>query len=149
MLKLKNAISRYTNKASKSRRSSSVIQNPLDSDHLNDSQAIQVYLEELTDIEKTQFILWWNDLNPFDLNELENTKTLEFLSKFELPGNKLEEIISLFRDQKKGLNREQFFAVLRLIGHAQKDKRINPAYIHIGGKQKTGYILVESLTICI
>jgi hypothetical protein len=98
MLKLKNAIIRYTTKVSKSRRSSAVLQDPLDNDnghYFNDNQVLQVDLDELTDIEKKQFILWWNGLNPFHLNELDNAKALDFLSKFELPENKLEQVILL------------------------------------------------------
>lgn len=41
----------------------------------------------------------------------------------------------MFQQQKDGLDQEHFFAILRLIAHAQNGKTVNRDIVYLGGKK--------------
>jgi hypothetical protein len=43
----------------------------------------------------------------------------------------------LFENQKDALDQEQFFAILRLIAHAQNGRTVNRDIVYLGGKRKS------------
>jgi hypothetical protein len=44
------------------------------------------------------------------------------------------QILRLFDTATDGLKEEQFYAMLRLIAHAQNGRRVTPELVHLGGK---------------
>lgn len=87
---------------------------------------------ELSEIEREAYESWWTDLDPFDYQTLDNQTILKFLSGCDLAENKLEDIVALFDTAKDGLNKFQFYAMLRLIAHAQNGRKISPALVYLG-----------------
>lgn len=47
-----------------------------------------------------------------------------------------KKILSFFQNEKNGLNKEQFFAMLRLIAHAQNGRSVIRDLVHLGGIEK-------------
>lgn len=94
----------------------------------------QVQLEDLSEIESNTYLGWWRDLDPFGIGKADNIAIFNFVSGSNLPDHILEEILALFQDEKDGLNRQQFFAMLRLIAHAQHGRKVNSDIVYLGGK---------------
>ncbi|KAI8888336.1 hypothetical protein K501DRAFT_173398 [Backusella circina FSU 941] len=97
------------------------------------NQAPFIGLTDLTEKEKPVYASWWKDLDPFDLDLISNEKILNFLKRCCLEDIKLEQILLLFETARDGLNKAQFFAMLRLIAHAQNGRNISRALIYLGG----------------
>ncbi|CEP16007.1 hypothetical protein [Parasitella parasitica] len=96
----------------------------------NDPPAIG--FEDLSEVEKPAYQSWWRDLDPFDLKKINNQTVLKFLNGCSLQDNKLEQILVLFETAGDGLNKLQFFAMLRLIAHAQNGRKISRALVYLG-----------------
>lgn len=94
----------------------------------------QVNLEDLSEIERDTYFSWWRDLDPFGIEKVDNKAIFNFISGSNLPDRILEEILVLFQDEKDGLNRQQFFAMLRLIAHAQHGRKVSSDLVCLGGK---------------
>ncbi|EPB83645.1 hypothetical protein HMPREF1544_09626 [Mucor circinelloides 1006PhL] len=92
----------------------------------------KVQVDDLSDIELSAYQAWWKDLDPFHIGRADNEAVLNFVSGCGLPDHKLEEILALFQDQKEGLAKEQFFAILRLIAHAQNGRMISRDIVYLG-----------------
>ncbi|KAI9022770.1 hypothetical protein CLU79DRAFT_835134 [Phycomyces nitens] len=91
-----------------------------------------ISLGELSEREQQAYRAWWKDLDPFGLGRLENKTALVFLSDCGLPDKKLEEILQLFQDAVGGLSEIEFYALLRLIAHAQNGRQISRDLIFLG-----------------
>ncbi|KAI7906882.1 uncharacterized protein BX663DRAFT_494079 [Cokeromyces recurvatus] len=91
-----------------------------------------IQLSDLSELEKPTYESWWKDLDPFDLQKIDNHTILKFLNGCELPDDKLEKILTLFETAGDGLNKFQFFAMLRLIAHAQNGRKISQALVYLG-----------------
>lgn len=50
-----------------------------------------INLSELSEMEKPAYQAWWKDLDPFDLQKINNKTILKFLNGCSLPDNKLEQ----------------------------------------------------------
>ncbi|KAI8882238.1 hypothetical protein K501DRAFT_285980 [Backusella circina FSU 941] len=87
---------------------------------------------ELSEMEKPAYSSWWKDLDPFDLERIDNQTVLKFLNGCHLEDSKLEQILALFETAGDGLTKVQFFAMLRLIAHAQNGRNISPALVYLG-----------------
>ncbi|KAI7852707.1 hypothetical protein BDC45DRAFT_443587 [Circinella umbellata] len=99
----------------------------------NDGPPI-LHLDELTEMERAAYQSWWKDLDPFSLGHLDNEAVLKFLRGCCLPDHKLEQILRFFEHTVDGLNELQFYAMLRLIAHAQNGRTISRDMIFLGGK---------------
>ncbi|KAL0090898.1 hypothetical protein J3Q64DRAFT_1019798 [Phycomyces blakesleeanus] len=93
-----------------------------------------INLSELSEREQKAYRSWWKDLDPFGLGKLENKTALVFLGDCGLPDKKLEEILQLFQDAVGGLSEIEFYAMLRLIAHAQNGRQITRDLIFLGGE---------------
>ncbi|KAI7876152.1 uncharacterized protein EV154DRAFT_68389 [Mucor mucedo] len=91
-----------------------------------------INLSELSEMEKPAYQAWWKDLDPFDFKKINNNTILKFLNGCSLPDNKLEQILALFETAGDGLDELQFFAMLRLIAHAQNGRKISRALVYLG-----------------
>ncbi|KAI9261333.1 hypothetical protein EDC94DRAFT_694490 [Helicostylum pulchrum] len=91
-----------------------------------------INLSELSEMEKPAYQSWWKDLDPFDLQKINNENVLKFLKGCSLQDNKLEQILALFETAGDGLDKLQFFAMLRLIAHAQNGRKISRALVYLG-----------------
>lgn len=91
-----------------------------------------INLSDLSEMEKQAYQSWWKDLDPFDLQKINNQTILKFLNGCSLPDNKLEQILALFETAGDGLNKLQFLAMLRLIAHAQNGRKISRALVYLG-----------------
>ncbi|KAG2235234.1 hypothetical protein INT48_004701 [Thamnidium elegans] len=91
-----------------------------------------INLSELSEMEKPAYQSWWKDLDPFDLKKINNKNVLKFLNGCNLQDNKLEQILALFETAGDGLDKLQFFAMLRLIAHAQNGRKISRALVYLG-----------------
>jgi hypothetical protein len=49
-------------------------------------------LSDLSEMEKPAYQSWWKDLDPFDLQKINNQTILKFLNGCSLPDNKLEQV---------------------------------------------------------
>ncbi|KAI8996960.1 hypothetical protein BDB01DRAFT_714493 [Pilobolus umbonatus] len=145
MNKFKNVFQRsHKSKATEDRRtqqfvkrhsSSSHVINTLNNQHPSLEQTNEtpnITLEELSEIEKEAYQSWWKDLDPFDYQQIDNQTILKFLTGCELPPDRIEDIVALFDSAGEGLNMFQFFAMLRLIAHAQNGRKISPALVYLG-----------------
>ncbi|KAL9538146.1 hypothetical protein MBANPS3_011165 [Mucor bainieri] len=92
----------------------------------------KVQVDDLSDIELSAYQAWWKDLDPFHIGKADNEAVFKFVSGCGLPDHTLEEILALFQDQKEGLTKEQFFAILRLIAHAQNGRLVNKDIVYLG-----------------
>ncbi|KAG2197826.1 hypothetical protein INT47_009707 [Mucor saturninus] len=90
-------------------------------DHL---ETPQVSLQDLSNIEHDTYLGWWRDLDPFGIGKADNKAIFNFVSGSSLPDHILEGILALFQNEKDGLNRQQFFAMLRLVAHAQLGRKV-------------------------
>ncbi|EIE75888.1 hypothetical protein RO3G_00592 [Rhizopus delemar RA 99-880] len=119
------------------KRHSSVAARPslieITSEQPNASPAIELF--DLSEIERPSYQAWWKDLDPFGHGKISNQAVLKFLSGCTLEDNKLEQILALFETAGDGLNQLQFFAMLRLIAHAQNGRKISKALVYLGGKE--------------
>ncbi|KAI9321881.1 hypothetical protein BX666DRAFT_1850378 [Dichotomocladium elegans] len=93
-------------------------------------------MDELSETEKLAYRTWWKDLDPFSIGHLDNEALLKFVRGCCLPDHKLAQILQLFKDAGDGLSEQQFYAVLRLIGHAQNGRTISRDMVFLGGKAK-------------
>ncbi|KAI7868492.1 hypothetical protein BDF14DRAFT_1724568 [Spinellus fusiger] len=93
-----------------------------------------IHLDELSEVEKRAYSSWWKDLDPFNLGRLDNKTALVFLNGCGLPDSKLEEILQLFLAAVGGLVETEFYAMLRLIAHAQNGRHVSRDMIFMGGK---------------
>ncbi|KAI8364476.1 hypothetical protein EDC96DRAFT_510834 [Choanephora cucurbitarum] len=100
--------------------------------HLGQQPPPEISLSELSEIESEAYQSWWKDLDPFDLGIIDNPTILKFLNGCSLADDKLEQILALFEPATEGLNKLQFFAMLRLIAHAQNGRKISRALIYLG-----------------
>ncbi|KAI8882091.1 hypothetical protein K501DRAFT_221842 [Backusella circina FSU 941] len=98
--------------------------------HQDTSDDSGVKINDLSDIELDPYRSWWKDLNPFGLKVLNVEKVLEFILSSGLADETLNKILSLCQHQKEGLKQEEFFAVLRLISHAQQGHTISLSLVH-------------------
>ncbi|KAG1447858.1 hypothetical protein G6F46_011401 [Rhizopus delemar] len=116
------------------KRHSSVAARPslieITSEQPNASPAIELF--DLSEIERPSYQAWWKDLDPFGHGKISNQAVLKFLSGCTLEDNKLEQILALFETAGDGLNQLQFFAMLRLIAHAQNGRKISKALVYLG-----------------
>lgn len=101
--------------------------------HKEHVETPQVSLQDLSSIEHDTYLGWWRDLDPFGVGRADNKAIFNFVSGSNLPDRILEEILVLFQDEKDGLNREQFFAMLRLIAHAQLGKKLSKENVFLKG----------------
>ncbi|CAM0142553.1 hypothetical protein VKS41_001924 [Umbelopsis sp. WA50703] len=92
----------------------------------------QLKLSALAQHERLQYFSWWKDLDPFNIGVLDNKSVLHFLKGCHITDDVLEKILRLFDTAIDGLKEEQFYAMLRLIGHAQNGRRITPELVHLG-----------------
>ncbi|CAO3647056.1 unnamed protein product [Mucor fragilis] len=97
-----------------------------------DNNPPAIGFEDLSEPEKPAYESWWKDLDPFDLKKINNQTVLKFLGGCSLQDNKLEQILALFETAGDGLNKLQFFAMLRLIAHAQNGRKISRALVYLG-----------------
>ncbi|KAI8637706.1 hypothetical protein BD408DRAFT_45085 [Parasitella parasitica] len=108
----------------------------LDSQRQFDMEALsatpKIELDDLSDIESNAYQTWWKDLDPFHIGKANNEAVFNFVSGCGLPDYRLEEILALFQNQKQELTKEQFFAILRLIAHAQNGRTINRDTVYLG-----------------
>ncbi|KAI9477782.1 MAG: hypothetical protein EXX96DRAFT_451853, partial [Benjaminiella poitrasii] len=89
---------------------------------------------DLSQIEMDQYQSWWEDLDPFKFGKVDIKTVCKFISSCNLSETTLNKIILFFKSQKEGLSQEQFFAMLRLIAHAQQGRTVeNPDIIYLGG----------------
>ncbi|KAI8640202.1 hypothetical protein BD408DRAFT_390951 [Parasitella parasitica] len=88
--------------------------------------------DDLSEVEKPAYRSWWRDLDPFNLGKINNQTVLKFLNGCSLQDDKLEQILVLFETAGDGLNKLQFFAMLRLIAHAQNGRKISGALVYLG-----------------
>ncbi|OAD02933.1 hypothetical protein MUCCIDRAFT_109785 [Mucor lusitanicus CBS 277.49] len=127
----------FIKRLEESRRQSAV----LDPQQASDMEALmatpRVQVDDLSDIELSAYQAWWKDLDPFHIGKADNEAVFNFVSGCGLPDHALEEILTLFQDQKEGLTKEQFFAILRLIAHAQNGRVVNKDIVYLGGKFQT------------
>ncbi|KAI9278773.1 hypothetical protein BDA99DRAFT_428782 [Phascolomyces articulosus] len=93
-----------------------------------------LHLDELTEMERTAYQSWWKDLDPFSIGHLDNEAVLKFLRGCCLPDHKLEQILRFFEDTVDGLDELQFYAMLRLIAHAQNGRTISRDMVFLGGR---------------
>ncbi|KAI9486494.1 MAG: hypothetical protein EXX96DRAFT_472393 [Benjaminiella poitrasii] len=93
---------------------------------------LSIHFSDLSESEKPAYEAWWKDLDPFDLQKINSQTILKFLDGCELQDDKLERILTLFDPADDGLNKFQFFAMLRLIAHAQNGRKISPALVYLG-----------------
>lgn len=93
----------------------------------------KIELEDLSEEESNTYLDWWRDLDPFGIGKADNKAIFNFVSGSNLPDPILEEILALFQDEKDGLNRQEFFAMLRLIAHAQNGRKISSDIVYLGG----------------
>ncbi|KAG0182159.1 hypothetical protein DFQ29_005519 [Apophysomyces sp. BC1021] len=91
-----------------------------------------IRLDNLSVKEQPAYQSWWKDLDPFSLGRLDNEAVLKFLGGCGLPDTKLEQILALFEDAVGGLNELQFYAMLRLIAHAQNGRKISRDLVFLG-----------------
>jgi hypothetical protein len=56
-----------------------------------------INLADLSEMEKPAYLSWWKDLDPFDLQKINNETILKFLNGCSLPDNKLEQVLCLFQ----------------------------------------------------
>ncbi|CEP18696.1 hypothetical protein [Parasitella parasitica] len=94
----------------------------------------QVQLDDLTNVEASAYQAWWKDLDPFCSDKADNQTVLNFVSGCGLPDHRLEEILALFQNEKQVLTKEHFFAVLRLIAHAQNGRTANRNLVFLGAQ---------------
>ncbi|KAI8969191.1 hypothetical protein BDF20DRAFT_150110 [Mycotypha africana] len=90
---------------------------------------------ELSDNERKTYESWWKDFDPFDLGKVSNHALFKFLNGCSLPDEKLEQILALFKTssiEEHGLDRLQFFALLRLVAHAQNGRKVSRALVYLG-----------------
>ncbi|KAI7887435.1 hypothetical protein K492DRAFT_170339 [Lichtheimia hyalospora FSU 10163] len=89
--------------------------------------------DELCEMERIAYQAWWKDLDPFSIGHLDNEAMLKFVRGCCLPQVKLEQILILFQDGKtNGLDEHQFYAMLRLIAHAQNGRTISRDMVYLG-----------------
>ncbi|KAI9279374.1 hypothetical protein BY458DRAFT_452309 [Sporodiniella umbellata] len=96
----------------------------------NDSPAISLY--DLSEMEKHAYQSWWRDLDPFELGKINNRTIMKFLNGCTLEDNKLEQVLLLFESAGNELTQRQFFALLRLIAHAQNGRKVSKALVYLG-----------------
>ncbi|KAI8080734.1 uncharacterized protein B0P05DRAFT_539383 [Gilbertella persicaria] len=135
MNKLKNVFQRSQKLKTEERRPQQFIKrlsttNSTPTTNLNEPPEIS--LSELSETEREAYESWWKDLSPFGLEVINNPTLLKFLNGCSLPDNKLEQILALFESATEGLNKLQFFAMLRLIAHAQNGRKISRALVYLG-----------------
>ncbi|GAN00723.1 hypothetical protein MAM1_0002d00145 [Mucor ambiguus] len=108
----------------------------VDPQRVSDMEALmatpKVQVDDLSDIELSAYQAWWKDMDPFHIGKADNEAVFNFVSGCGLPDHTLEEILALFQDQKEGLTKEQFFAILRLIAHAQNGRVVNKDIVYLG-----------------
>lgn len=92
----------------------------------------EVQFEDLSESESQAYFAWWKDLDPFSIGKADNMTVFKFVSCCNLPDDVLEKILSFFQNEKNGLNKEQFFAMLRLIAHAQNGRSVIRDLVHLG-----------------
>jgi hypothetical protein len=56
------------------------------------------------------------------------------------------QILRLFDTATDGLKEVQFYAMLRLIAHAQNGRRVTPELVHLGGKLAGSYDLTPPIS---
>ncbi|CAO3676245.1 unnamed protein product [Rhizopus stolonifer] len=74
-----------------------------------------INLSDLSEMERRTYQSWWKDLDPFGHGKIDNQTILVL---FELAGDELNQI--------------QFFAMLRLIAHAQNGRKVSKALVYLG-----------------
>ncbi|KAK4516797.1 COPII coat Sec23p-Sfb3p heterodimer component [Mucor velutinosus] len=108
----------------------------MDPQRASDMEALmatpKVQVDDLSDIELSAYQAWWKDLDPFYIGKADNEAVFHFVSGCGLPDHTLEEILALFQDQKEGLTKEEFFAILRLIAHAQNGRMVSKDIVYLG-----------------
>ncbi|KAI9279672.1 hypothetical protein BC943DRAFT_331504 [Umbelopsis sp. AD052] len=121
-------------------RSNKTAQQPLSKLFEEDDMAVrqsspavpQLKLSALAEHERLQYFSWWKDLDPFNIGVLDNITILRFLQGCHINDEALEKILRLFDTATDGLKEEQFYAMLRLIAHAQNGRRVTPELVHLG-----------------
>ncbi|ORE07556.1 hypothetical protein BCV72DRAFT_205338 [Rhizopus microsporus var. microsporus] len=105
--------------------------NAFETTQVNEPPAIN--LSDLSEMERPAYQSWWKDLDPFNIGRINNQTILKFLKGCTLEDDKLEQILALFETAGDGLDQLQFFAMLRLIAHAQNGRKISKALVYLGG----------------
>ncbi|KAI8393742.1 uncharacterized protein BYT42DRAFT_552098 [Radiomyces spectabilis] len=91
-----------------------------------------ISLDELSDVERPIYHSWWKDLDPFSLGTIDNEAAFKFLTGCGLPDHKMEQILAYFEGITDGLTELRFYAILRLIAHAQNGRSVNPDLVYLG-----------------
>ncbi|KAI9267855.1 hypothetical protein BY458DRAFT_490386 [Sporodiniella umbellata] len=112
------------------RHSSTTSQHTLE--QINNSPTIS--LSELSESERGSFESCWKDLDPFGLGKIGHPTVLKFLSGCTLDNSKLKKILALFDTINDGLYQRQFYAMLRLVAHAQNGRKISKALVYLSDK---------------
>ncbi|ORZ00655.1 hypothetical protein BCR43DRAFT_433921 [Syncephalastrum racemosum] len=102
-------------------------------DDARPDDAPTVDLGDLSQPEQTAYFAWWKDLDPFSLGQLDIEAVRTFLSSCGLSDEKLEQIFGLFKNAPGGITESQFYAMLRLIAHAQNGRSISRDMVFLGG----------------
>ncbi|KAL0079837.1 hypothetical protein J3Q64DRAFT_1644723 [Phycomyces blakesleeanus] len=143
MNKIKNTLFHSKNKDEKNRKahhlgersiSDPVLSQASISEPEPSTDVPEVGIENLTDIEQQIYTVWWNELDPYSLGHLDNKALLKFLVGCNLEYQKLGQILALFDKVTDGLTESQFYAVLRLVSHAQNGRAIHRDLCYLGGK---------------
>ncbi|KAL0086606.1 hypothetical protein F4703DRAFT_1772335 [Phycomyces blakesleeanus] len=143
MNKIKNTLFHSKNKDEKNRKahhlgersiSDPVLSQASISEPEPSTDVPEVGIENLTDIEQQIYTVWWNELDPYSLGYLDNKALLKFLVGCNLEYQKLGQILALFDKVTDGLTESQFYAVLRLVSHAQNGRAIHRDLCYLGGK---------------
>lgn len=103
MNKLKNVFQRSSQKSKTLedrrpqqfvKRHSSVLVKPVVTNDFNTTPLPPpaINLSELSEMERPAYQSWWKDLDPFDLQKINNETILKFLNGCSLQDNKLEQV---------------------------------------------------------
>lgn len=101
MNKLKNVFQRSSQKIKATedrrpqqfvKRHSTAMVTPIITDNTTLLLPPAINLSELSEMEKPAYEAWWKDLDPFDLQKINNKTILKFLSGCSLQDNKLEQV---------------------------------------------------------
>ncbi|ORX55558.1 hypothetical protein DM01DRAFT_1389058 [Hesseltinella vesiculosa] len=92
-----------------------------------------LHVSDLSSVEKETFVTWWNGLDPFGLGVVQTDVLLSFLIGSKLSQDHLKQILSLYEGELRYTDK-QFFAILRLISHAQSGRHVQRDLIAMGGK---------------
>ncbi|RUS20003.1 hypothetical protein BC937DRAFT_86564 [Endogone sp. FLAS-F59071] len=86
----------------------------------------------LSERERDVYRSWFNELDPFSTGaSVSNTAVLQFLTNAYLPAETLGKIFAFFDSAHDGLSESQFYAILRLVAHAQNGRTITRDLVFI------------------